>query len=119
MSTRSDIIIKDGENQYRGIYCHWDGYPSYNGRILLENYTTQDAVDELIQEGNLSELHGSPQACVSYHRWRGEAKNIKFSSQLSDLVQQDYSYLFEDGKWYWCAGDNNWSELTTEVCEEN
>ncbi len=31
----SDGIIKS-------IYCHWDGYPSNNGKILLEHYNSQE-----------------------------------------------------------------------------
>ena len=25
-------------DQFIGIYCHWDGYPSHNGAILLHHY---------------------------------------------------------------------------------
>lgn len=35
MSTRSVIAIPDGD-QYKGRYCHSDGYPSWNGRVLHE-----------------------------------------------------------------------------------
>lgn len=38
MGTRSAIVLKREDGKYQGIYCHWDGYPSNNGKILFENY---------------------------------------------------------------------------------
>ena len=29
MSTRSYIAMKTGENTYRAVYCHYDGYLEY------------------------------------------------------------------------------------------
>lgn len=55
MATRSTISIKEN-GKIRTIYCHWDGYPSNNGAILLEHYTTTDKVNELINLGGLSSL---------------------------------------------------------------
>ena len=36
MSTRSFICVEDTEQGYRGIYCHYDGYPKHVGRLLVE-----------------------------------------------------------------------------------
>ena len=36
MSTRSNIAIKRKNGTVESIYCHWDGYLSYNGKILLK-----------------------------------------------------------------------------------
>lgn len=55
MGTRSAIIVKVG-NLYKGIYCHWDGYPTHNGKILLEHYNSQERVEALIALGDLSSL---------------------------------------------------------------
>ena len=41
MATRSTIAMKTPEGKIRAIYCHWDGYPEHNGKMLLDNY--QDA----------------------------------------------------------------------------
>ena len=37
MSTRSNIGILQKNGNIRSIYCHWDGYPEYNG-VLLKNF---------------------------------------------------------------------------------
>ena len=39
MATRSRIAIEKENGTVESIYCHWDGYPENNGRILVENYT--------------------------------------------------------------------------------
>ena len=57
MGTRSRIGIKLKDDSILSVYCHWDGYPSYNGRILRDNYNTVDKVRELIDGGNISALH--------------------------------------------------------------
>ena len=119
MSTNSDIIIqRPGAQEFAAVYCHWDGYPSHNGRILRENYTTHDKVVELISLGWLSELHSTPDACVSYHRWRGEPKRIRVSNDVRSLCQESYSYLFRDGAW-WYLHASVFRPLTEEVCEKD
>jgi hypothetical protein len=47
MGTRSYIFTETQNNNFVGSYCHWDGYPKGVGSILLENYTSQDKIDEL------------------------------------------------------------------------
>jgi len=117
MSTNGTIIVqRPGTNEFASIYTHWDSYPSHNGKILLENYNTYEKVIELIELGSLSELHPTPDACVSHHRWRGDDKNINLSSNLSDHTDFQYSYLFRDGAWHFKTWDSPWLPLTSEVC---
>lgn len=56
MGTQSDIIVELGDGSFHRIYCHWDGYISHNGKILLDNYTTQRKVERLVALGDLSSL---------------------------------------------------------------
>ncbi len=62
MSTRSRIGIRNKDNTITSIYCHWDGYPSWNGKMLLTNYTKREDVEKLIKLGNLSTLGRTPVA---------------------------------------------------------
>lgn len=57
MGTRSAIIVKVG-NKYKGIYCHWDGYPDGTGvGYHLHNfYNSQERAEALIALGDLSTL---------------------------------------------------------------
>lgn len=56
MATRSSIGIINLDSTVTAVYCHWDGYPEHNGKILMENYTTEDKVRELIGLGSISGL---------------------------------------------------------------
>lgn len=55
MATRSTISIKEG-NEFKTIYCHWDGYPQNNGKILLEHFQDEEKVKKLIELGDISRL---------------------------------------------------------------
>lgn len=56
MSTRSNIIAKLSDGRWGKIYCHWDGYPEHNGKILSEHYRDRGKIDALIALGDLSIL---------------------------------------------------------------
>lgn len=56
MSTRSFIAKQIGDDQYRTIYCHSDGYLTYNGAMLVDHYNTPEVVDELLNLGDISSL---------------------------------------------------------------
>jgi hypothetical protein len=93
MATRSLIGIKTGDT-VKTIYCHWDGYPSHNGIILVDNYNTPSKIYELLALGDLSTLKETIDTCWVYHRDRKEsydkvkAKDIKYS----DLEKYAYKY---------------------------
>lgn len=57
MGTRSRIGIELPDHTVVSVYCHWDGYPEHNGKILVEHYQNRDDVQELIDGGSMSSLH--------------------------------------------------------------
>ena len=54
MGTRSRIGIQLKDNSVLSVYCHYDGYPEFNGRVLRDNYDTVEKVRELIDGGDMS-----------------------------------------------------------------
>ncbi len=132
MATRSSISIKTSKSGGKTIYCHWDGYPSNNGKLLKKFYNTEAKVLELIALGNLSILgetigkkvafdgfdsRKNPQ-CLAYDRDRGETEQeaSNWTNKPTDL--QEYNYLFKDGKWYVSRNDNNrYYPLTDKMIE--
>lgn len=56
MGTRSTIARMNKDGSYDSIYCHWDGYPSNNGKLLIQFYNNPVRVNRLITLGNLSSL---------------------------------------------------------------
>tara|TARA_R110000868_G_scaffold50915_3_gene162085 strand:- start:1607 stop:2035 length:429 start_codon:yes stop_codon:yes gene_type:complete len=118
MATRSRIAIEDQTGKVRSIYCHWDGYPSNNGRILFEHFQTQEKVESLIKLGSISSLDknveipegvthnfGSPAdgIVVAYHRDRREDLEIRDHDSVDDFINSDveeYGYVFTAaGEW--------------------
>ena len=54
MGTRSRIGIQLQDNSVLSVYCHYDGYPEFNGRVLRDNYDTVEKVRNLIDGGDMS-----------------------------------------------------------------
>ena len=131
MSTNSTISLQNADGTVRSIYCHWDGYPSYNGRILVNNYNTIEKVEALIALGDLSVLAESPELpewhsfnnpikgyCVAYGRDRGDSNTEAKVYESSELRRYDdslktylwggfeYNYLFKNGEWYVTEGND-------------
>lgn len=116
MSTRSRIGIEREDGTVVSVYCHWDGGPKHNGRILKEHYRSRERVEELISLGDLSYLqpelsttaphsfaHPQPGVTVAYHRDRGEEFCQRTDSSRAEWEQSDlqsYGYLFtKEGEW--------------------
>jgi hypothetical protein len=113
MATRSHIGLRNTDDTVSYIYCHNDGYPSYNGKILAEHYTTVDKVNELLALGDLSSLgenignkhdwNNPPEGeCNTYHRDRGDKLKIARNQQFQDLIRNDnvdYAYIFDGDYW--------------------
>jgi hypothetical protein len=129
MATRSRIGIetKDvrGNVIVKSIYCHWDGYPSNNGKILLESYQDREKVETLIRLGDISSLHDEvepsgphsfndpqPGVTVAYHRDRGEDLRHPHVNHSRDAFfrsdVEEYGYLFTlEGEWLFVDGHKN------------
>lgn len=122
MSTRSAIGIVNSDNTITAIYCHWAGNPAHNGKILVNHYSDETKVRELISIGDLSSLgevvgektdFDTPKKgqCIYYGRDRGDAgvdckQFPSLSSVKSFYDASDYFYIFEDGEWT-CRNDVN------------
>ena len=115
MATRSTIWLKD-ENSYKGVYCHWDGYLSNNGKILLENYNTLKKVKELISFGFISALDATIDKCVFYNRDIDEDFVNYEVSSLEDMEEflECYNYICQDNKWYVLDNSEELAELTQD-----
>ena len=128
MSTRSRIGVMHGD-LVKSVYCHWDGYLAYNGKMLQEHYNSAKA-NELVSLGDLSSLqpqigeahpfgyHGTDMSgedyeakfgdmCTFYGRDRGESgTEFKVAHTFAEFLEQangcgaEYYYIMKDGVWY-------------------
>ena len=125
MNTTSYIGEELSNGKIKYIYCHWDGYPDHNGRILKQYYNTINKVNKLLSMGNLvllgekigrkQDLYTTthreqvPGWTISYHRdvrqsWEdAKPKVVNNDIELMEIADWDnvnYIYIFErNRKW--------------------
>ena len=118
MSTHSVIGVMHGE-KCKAVYCHWDGYLSNNGAILLEHYDSAKA-NHLVSLGNLSSLEKNvvpaegvehsfnkpaKDVCVFYDRDRNEGdQEFEVFHSLAEMLEhygEEHYYIMKDGVWYY------------------
>ena len=113
MGTRSRIGIQLSDDSIMSVYCHWDGYPSFNGRVLRDHYTTVEQVRELIDGGSISALHTNagwnnetlPKTGPLYYTMRGESieeNEPRLDKDMEEFFSngEEYSYIFRNGNWF-------------------
>ena len=110
-------IIEKTKTGYRGIYCHNDGDIGWVGTILAEDYTAPKKVTALLDLGDISSLgrnvnpitsthsFDNPEGTVTvaYCRDRGEedteATIGSTIEEIAEIIDHQYLYVFENGKW--------------------
>jgi hypothetical protein len=88
MGTRSRIGIELPDHSVLSVYCHWDGYPEGNGKILVEHYQNREDVEELIDGGSMSSL-----------RTRGQWNSNALRDENGEWISDAAGYLkYEDDR---------------------
>ena len=136
MSTNSTIAVLNPNGTVSQIYCHYDGYVSYNGQMLVDHYNNQELAEKLVFFGNLSSLFENiepdleseqihnfslPQKNVNvyYDRDRGEddqGPEIFRSLELfkSDMANQGYNYFWDGNEWLVIEEDSKeWQKVSS------
>ncbi len=114
MGTKSLIAKQISKNRYKAVLCATDGYLSHTGKILSENYTTPEKIDELLDLGELYWLGKKlapadtgiedKEATLAFARDFGEQKQdaqIFRLEELENLAQKpEYLYIYlTTGRW--------------------
>ena len=90
MGTRSRIGIKLTDGSILSAYHHYDGYPQWLGRQLVEHYNTKDKVSELIDGGDMS-------VCYSTDTWN--SRTVYQTIVKSDGTTQKVAMKNPDGSY--------------------
>jgi hypothetical protein len=113
MGTRSRVAVMHGD-VCKSVYCHYDGYLDYTGRILQEHYDSVKAnelvargdnsgVKETLEEMNFygdSESNGEDvQEFVNSTPWTVAHSFEEFLEQV-ESCWGEYYYVMRDGVWY-------------------
>lgn len=147
MATRSTIAVIHTDGSVSQVYAHWDGYLEHNGKLLTENYATQELAESLVALGDLSSLsktvgvahpfghHGTDLSQDEYYslygnmntyygRDRGETgTEVKRYNDVYEYLdkfqREEYNYLFNGTSWGYQAYDmKEYVEVTPEMVKE-
>ena len=112
------------------VYCHWDGYPSFNGRVLNEFYNTPEKVADLIDGGNISSLRTNvgwnnetlPETGPQYYTSRGESIKENEPRVDDNIVEylndgEEYAYIFNRFNEWICYDVRDTTAKLTEIPE--
>ncbi len=111
------------------VYHHWDGMPSWLGRILKTHYNTRQQVAELIDGGDMS-------SCWTNERWDSETKVQEYGPQyysqrgedcpprhnanLQEYLTQDaeeFAYIYTQSEGWLCYDTCEWHDSYLEGVE--
>lgn len=109
MGTRSRIGLELADGSVLSIYSHFDGYPSFNGVKLVENFNTREKVKELIDFGDISCLWTNagwdneilPEIGPLPYSSRGEDCPPRLDANLNEYLSdgEEYAYVFANSEW--------------------
>ena len=128
MATRSRIGIQLKDDSILSAYHHYDGYPSWLGRILETHYNTKEKVSELIDGGDMSScwndtIWGKDRTDgqkygPEYYSDRGENCPPRYDQTLEEFMSdgEEFSYIFTSAGWV-CYDMNEFSDKDPEIVE--
>ena len=104
MGTRSRVAVMHGD-VCKSVYCHYDGYLDYAGRILLSHYDST-AANALIARGDNSGVKETLED-MNFYSDRGEEDvSWQVAHTFEEFLEQvdgccgEYYYVMKDGVWY-------------------
>jgi len=126
MSTRSRIGLELSDGSVISSYCHYDGYPEFNGVKLVENFNTREKVKELIDAGDISALWTNlgwdnetlPETGPLPYSSRGEDCPPRLDANKYDYLAdgEEYAYLFANNEWI-CYNRNEFGTRMPTIAE--
>ena len=104
MGTRSRVAVMHGD-VCKSVYCHYDGYLDYTGRILQAHYDST-AANALIARGDNSGVKETLEG-MNFYSDRGEEDvSWQVAHTFEEFLEQvnnccgEYYYVMKDGVWY-------------------
>jgi hypothetical protein len=106
MSTSARIAKREDDGTVRSVYCHFDGYPSYVGKLLRHHYTDSEIVDIVMNFGNFRALeeHVSDISFYITASSPMDERAMRHAS-MGDFLEygsksaSEYLYLFDQNRW--------------------
>lgn len=120
MATRSRIGLQLADGSVLSVYCHWDGYPEFNGVKLVEHFNSYEKASELIDGGDISALWTNagwqnetlPVTAPLYYSSRGEDCPPRLDKNLDEFLQngEEYGYVYTQSEGWLCYDTCDWHD---------
>lgn len=118
MGTRSAIGFAEYDGSIRAIYCHYDGYVEHNGKLLDEYYNSIEAVEELLDMGDVVALQSTIEGTKFFIRDNkapnAHANDFKDVSEFYEHYNEigcEYFYIFNGIEWIVADGDGEFKRV--------
>ena len=113
MGTRSRVAVMHGD-VCKSVYCHYDGYLDYTGRILLAHYDST-AANALVARGDNSGVKETLEEMNFYEDRDAQGEDVNeflqstpwtVAHSFEEFLEQvqgcggEYYYVMRDGVWY-------------------
>jgi hypothetical protein len=120
MGTSSMIAKCNEDGTVTATYCHYDGYLSYNGKLLVEFYNTPEKANAVATAGYISGLKEDLQVSLDESVHTNEApvqyNSVEdFLSTGREFCSADYLYLFDGDAWFYASTMQSGPCLMEEV----
>lgn len=109
MATECRIARKMPNGMYRGVVCHYDGYPRHMVNTLLDFFNSGDLA-EYLTTAHIKKIFCSQVEFIAPDNTVFEYKLPDFFEDRKNLLEQNaksgpvlgvaHTYFFEDGKWW-------------------
>jgi len=129
MGTASMIGVYNKDGSVTASYCHYDGYLSYNGRLLVETYNTTEAANAVANCGYLSGLTNDLDNDLKEAVHKNEEPRIynsvdTFLKVGDRYAGADYLYLFDGKTWlytdtYGNRKDRKFKEVEADLVDHD
>ncbi len=135
MATRGRIGIQLNGNSILSAYHHWDSYPEWLGKVLVEHYNTKEKVAALVDGGDMSvcwtddtfrntdgKIEKKEEFGPQYYSERGEDCPPRFDEDMFDFVyekenNEEYAYVWTvNNKWV-CMQMNQFNDSPPQKVE--
>ena len=114
MGTRSNIAYEQPNGNVIVTYCHWDGYPAYNGQVLNDHYNNPKKAEEIANQGYISSLKPTVKESIED---RANIEEPMLYNSLNAYLKTlswdiEYAYIYSNNQWY--CNDHNL--MSVEPC---
>lgn len=104
MGTRSRVGIMEN-GLCKSVYCHYDGYLEYTGKVLFERWGSE-TVNQLLERGDNSGIQETVEE-MNFYADRGEEDvSYEVDASFGDFLDRvdrccgEWYYVLKDDVWY-------------------